>query len=712
MADRMTPSEDPGDPSARIDALIQRIRDAEEELQQLTGGEIDAFVSGTGTAYLLPNAQAELLESRESARGLASQLRAILDALPAHVALVDREGVVLTVNQAWREFGLANGSTDPAFGVGTSYFAVCARTDDPAALGSSEVATSLRAVLDGATTAVSVEYPCDSPLEPRWFRADISPVLDAGVVRGAVVTHSNITERRRYIAELAAKERALRESRTLQLTAERMARLGGWRYDVRDGAITWSDEVCRIHGVAPGTRPSIAEAGAFYAPEVRDTILAKFARCAQDGTPFDFEAQVVGASGERRWVRALGEAIRDEADRIVAVEGAMQDVTEQKRLEVQFLRAQRMESVGTLAGGIAHDLNNVLTPVLMSVDLLRATDDAAERRELLDGIESATRRGADMVRQVLTFARGADGQRTPVPVDRVLRDVERLCRETFPRNIEVRLRVDADLPSVIGDATQIQQVLMNLCVNARDAMPDGGVMSLTAGVRLVDAQYLGGNADADPGRFLVVSVADTGMGMAAATLDRIFEPFFTTKEVGKGTGLGLSTSAAIVKSHRGFIRAYSEPKVGSQFRVYFPAASGSAAEVIDTQSEEIPRGAGELILVVDDEASVRDITRQTLETFGYRALTATDGADALARYAERRNEIALVLTDLMMPVMDGNALIEVLARLTPGGRIIAASGLHTHGQVLRALESRVQAFLEKPYTAETLLRTIRRVLDG
>jgi PAS domain S-box-containing protein len=708
----MLSDERPHDHSARIEALIERIRADEEELQHLTGGEIDAFVSHAGTAYLLPNAQAELLESRESARMTAATQRAILDALPAHVALVDHDGVIVSVNEAWRQFGRTNGSTDPNFGIGCDYFSVCVVRDDPSTLGSAEVAAGLRAVLDGSEDAVSVEYPCDAPNDARWFRATITPVLDSGEVKGAVVTHLNITERRLYIAELAAKEQALRESRTLQLAAERMARLGGWRYDVGTGTITWSDEVCRIHGIPLGSTPTVQEAGAFYAAEARETIYKQFARCGSEGIPFDFEAQVTAASGERRWVRSLGEAIRDETGAIVAVEGAMQDITEQKKMEAQFLRAQRMESVGTLAGGIAHDLNNVLTPVLMSVDLLRTSLDEQERHELLDGVEAATRRGADMVRQVLTFARGVEGQRIAVAVERVLREVRRICQETFPRNIDVRLHVDEALPSVLGDSTQIQQVLINLCVNARDAMPDGGVLTIAGNTRHVDAQYLSGGVEAAPGPYLVVTVGDTGIGMAPAILDRIFEPFFTTKEVGKGTGLGLSTSAAIVKSHRGFMRSYSEPGVGSQFRVYFPAAS--AADVVDVSdaSEAIPRGNGELILVVDDETSVRTITRQSLETFGYRVVTATDGADALARYAEHRSEIALVLTDLMMPVMDGNALIEVITRMDPTVRIIAASGLHTHGPVLRALESRVKVFLEKPYTAENLLKTVRRVLDS
>jgi CheY-like chemotaxis protein len=370
-----------------------------------------------------------------------------------------------------------------------------------------------------------------------------------------------------------------------------------------------------------------------------------------------------------------------------------------------------MESIGTLAGGIAHDLNNVLAPILMSIELLRLELERQEKDEILDTIESSARRGAEMVGQVLSFARGVEGRRLSVQVKHLVRDVAKIASETFPRNIEIRAEVPSNLPPVLGDPTQIHQVLLNLSVNARDAMPRGGTLTFSAQNVVLDDQYAGLSPEAKPGRHVLIQVEDTGTGIPPEILEKVFDPFFTTKEPGKGTGLGLSTSLAIVRSHGGFIRAYSEPGTGSRFRVYLPATE-STTEPAPVADVVLPRGNGEVVLVVDDEASVRHITRQTLEAFGYRVILAGDGAEALAVYASRRTEIALVLTDMMMPVMDGPATIRVLTKMDPSVRIIAASGLTANGSVTRVANSGVRHFLPKPYTAETLLRTVREVLDA
>lgn len=690
--------------------MIRSLREVERELQALTGGQLDAVVSGSGEAYLLREAQERLVRSREAERAVSLTQRAILDALPAHLALVDADGIVRAVNAAWVAFGSANASEDPAHGVGVSYLSVARSAAGVGAEYAREVAAGLEAVLRGETESFAIEYPCHSPDEQRWFRVMITPVRDQRI-RGAVVMHLDVSEKRASEAALRETERALRESRTLQLLAERMGRIGGWRVELPGLSVVWSDQVCAIHGVPAATRPTPKEAIAMYAPAHRKTVARAFTACIKRGEPFDIEVQVI-AGTEHKWVRAIGQARREASGETVAVEGALQDITEQKRLEQQFLRVQRMESVGTLAGGIAHDLNNVLTPILMSTELLRLSDAAADRLDLIEGIEKAAKRGADMVRQVLTFARGAEGRRVHVPLDLLMNEVEKIARETFPRNITVRADIPREVTPVLGDATQLHQVLINLCVNARDAMPQGGDLTLTLSELVLDEQYAGMNAEAKPGAYVVIQVEDTGTGMSPSVLERIFEPFFTTKELGKGTGLGLSTSVAIIKSHTGFIRAYSEPGRGSRFRVYLPAAADAGSAVSEPAVNAVPRGDGELILVVDDEAAVRTITGHTLETFGYRVVTAGDGAEGVAVFAARRGDIRLVLTDMMMPVMDGTALIEVVTRMDPNARIIAASGLHTHGKALRAPESSVRKFLSKPYTAERLLSAVREVLDA
>ena len=387
------------------------------------------------------------------------------------------------------------------------------------------------------------------------------------------------------------------------------------------------------------------------------------------------------------------------------------DITERKKLEQQFLRAQRLESIGTLAGGIAHDLNNMLSPIMMSIDLLKLNCRDQRTQAILTTIETSARRGADMVQQILSFARGVEGQRVTIAPQEIIRDIQHLVQDTFPKNILFSADVPADLPAFLGDHTQVHQILLNLCVNARDAMPGGGMLSILAGSITVDENYAAMTPDAKPGEYVMIKVADTGTGIPREVVDKIFDPFFTTKEQGKGTGLGLSTVLAIVKSHGGFVNVQSEPDQGTTFTVCLPSNISSADLASAAQEEMHPRGKGELILIVDDEAAVRTITQQTLEAFGYRVMVAADGAAAVALYAQHLHAVSAVLTDMMMPVMDGPATIQVLIRLNPTVKIIAASGLNADGGVAKAAGMGVKYFLPKPYTAQTILTTLNKVLN-
>jgi PAS domain S-box-containing protein len=391
----------------------------------------------------------------------------------------------------------------------------------------------------------------------------------------------------------------------------------------------------------------------------------------------------------------------------------MVDLTEQKRLEQQFLRAQRMESVGTLAGGVAHDLNNILAPIMMSIGVLKGMTDTPAARAILETIELSAKRGADIVRQVLSFARGLEGQRIEIQSKHLLKDLEHIIRDTFPKNLEIRFAVADDPWTILGDPTQVHQILLNLCVNARDAMPDGGRLTIGVENIVLGERYAAVNLQARPGRYARFTVTDTGTGIPPDIIHKIFEPFFTTKEIDQGTGLGLSTVMAIVKSHEGHINVYSVPGEGTTFHVYLPAAEVSPpSDPRQAPPVSLPRGDGETILVVDDEASILTIARQTLEVFGYQVLTARDGAEAVAIYAESKSRIALVLTDMMMPVMGGASVIRVLTRINPDVKIVAASGLAANGSGPQAPGPRVRHFLHKPYTAETLLKTLRAALHG
>ncbi|MBK1987072.1 response regulator [Sphaerospermopsis aphanizomenoides BCCUSP55] len=392
------------------------------------------------------------------------------------------------------------------------------------------------------------------------------------------------------------------------------------------------------------------------------------------------------------------------------------DITQKKQLEQQFLRAQRLESIGTLASGIAHDLNNVLAPILMTAQLLETQVKDERSRQLIPILITNAKRGANLVKQVLSFAHGLNsntcsgsGQYTLIQLKHLLIEIEQIVKETFPKNIEIITQINQNLWTVSGDATQLHQVLMNLYVNARDAMPNGGLLKITAENLLVDENYAQMHIDAEIKPYVIITVTDTGIGIQPAIIDRIFEPFFTTKEFGKGTGLGLSTVLGIIKSHGGFIHVYSEEKKGSQFKVYLPAQNST--EIIEDPKISLTQGKGELILVVDDETAICDITKKSLEAYNYKVIIAHNGIEAIALYVEYQNEISLVLTDIFMPSMDGLTTIRTIQKINPYVKIIAVSGLATSDKISAADDIGVKAFLSKPYTATQLLQTITTVLS-
>lgn len=436
-------------------------------------------------------------------------------------------------------------------------------------------------------------------------------------------------------------------------------------------------------------------------PEDRDAVAEAVPR--QLTGDYDITYRIVRPDGAVRWVRDRAYPVRNEADTPYRIVGIAEDVTEQKAIEAQFLRGQRMESIGTLAGGIAHDLNNVLTPILMSVELLREEPDVAARKETLDHIEATARKGAEMVRQVLQFARGVDGRRVEIDVKELVDDVVRIGNDTFLKLVQLSSDVARDLPPVSGDPTQLHQVLLNLAVNARDAMPDGGTITITA--RSEDLL----RADAD----VLIEVTDTGTGMSPEVIDRIFEPFFTTKALGKGTGLGLSTSLAIVTSHGGTLRVRSTPGKGSTFTVRLPTMAGARPRTSTRSTDAIRRGNGEMILVVDDEAAIRSVTARLLQAHGYDVMLATNGREAVEYYAAHQAKIAVVLTDMMMPVMDGATAIARLRAIDPGVRLITVSGLaEPSGLPAGGPDHRPIRHLAKPYTASELMTVIDEILHG
>jgi len=386
------------------------------------------------------------------------------------------------------------------------------------------------------------------------------------------------------------------------------------------------------------------------------------------------------------------------------------DITERKKTAEQFLRTQRLESIGALASGIAHDLNNVFCPILMSADLLQMRSKTEE--PLLTTVHAAARRGADMVKQVLMFVRGDSGEFRAVPVDYLVREVQRLMMETLPCSIRVTALVPRDFPPVLGDSTQLHQVLMNLCVNARDAMPDGGELRLQLAVVDVDEAKAVDHGGLKAGRYVRLVVADTGTGMPPEVRKKIFDPFFTTKEIGKGTGLGLSTVAAIVRSHKGFMEVESQTGRGSSFLIYLPISEVPEAVAAPAAPVEIPSGHGELILVADDERMIRQITKLTLEARNYRVIVASDGAEALSLFVQHRAEVKLVLADLMMPVMNGRALVHALSKMAPELPVLVCSAAERSDPFVGDLDAVGVTIIHKPATKERLLTAIAEALHS
>ena len=385
------------------------------------------------------------------------------------------------------------------------------------------------------------------------------------------------------------------------------------------------------------------------------------------------------------------------------------DVTEQKKLEAQLLRSQRMESIGTLAGGIAHDLNNVLAPILFSIQMLK--DEVADPAlmKLLAGLEANVKRGANLVQQVLVFGRGVKSEREMVHVQHIAHEINDIVRETFPKSVEFQMEVPRDLWTVSCDPTQIHQVLLNLAINARDAMPDGGKLSLCMENVPLDEACSAVHPEAKPGPYVLISVEDTGTGMSREVQEHIFEPFYTTKEQGKGTGLGLSTTLGIVKSHGGFILCDSAPGKGTVFKIYLPAWAAPGAPS-SSMASQLPRGHDELILVVDDEVAILEIAQAALNHFGYRVLTAVNGAEAIKIFKERHDEIAVVITDMAMPVMDGSATIIALRLMKPDVKIIASSGYTSKMTEAGKLGPTFKHFIHKPYTTAKLLQELHTIL--
>lgn len=540
----------------------------------------------------------------------------------------------------------------------------------------------------------------------RWIRDRAFPVKDKdGEVRRIVGIAEDVTERK-------GTEEELRKSETELRVAFENATIGMALLDMSGHPIKCNRALQQLLGYSEQElrRMSFTE---FTHPDDMDTGPDLFQELmAGKREQYQIEKHFLRKDKGVVCARLTASVVRGATNEPQYAIGVIEDITEKKKLENQFLRAQRLESIGMLAGGIAHDLNNVLAPILMSCELMKQDGLDETSRKLLAIIHGSAKRGAELVKQVVSFAGGAEGSHGPVMIEHLIHEMVNIARQTFPKDIRIRTEISKNLPRVSGDSTQLHQVLLNLFVNARDAMPAGGDLTITAENILVDMPRAVKNPEARLGPHVVIKISDTGVGISPEMKERIFEPFYTTKEFGKGTGLGLSTALGIVKSHGGFIILNSEPGKGATFEVWLPATTSEKPSSEQLEDIRPRRGHGELILVVDDEAAVRTLTKQTLEAYDYRVLSAANGTDAVSLYARHQAEIEVVIIDLMMPVMDRVALFRALMETNPAVRIIAPGGYFDMEHQTKALEAGAKKFLPKPYSVQALLNSVYETLHN
>lgn len=543
-----------------------------------------------------------------------------------------------------------------------------------------------------------------------WIHQTNSPMRDvSGKVSGVIGVAHDITEQKRAEEYLRKSNEQLKESE------ERYRRLIELSSDTviiqSEGKVVFINPAgLKLLGATHANQLLGMPILDIIHPDSRQNAIKRTELLTQKQTPLPLiEAKFVRLDGKTVDVEIM--SVGFSYNKVLAIQITARDITPRKMMEARFLRDQRIETIGALASGIAHDLNNVLAPIIMTIALLRDKYEDEDTLALISAMETSAHRGASIIQQLLTFGRGASGQRTLIQPKHLLNEVAELARETFPKAIEVKAILKNCDWLLLGDATQLHQVLLNLCVNARDAMPTGGKLTITLDITHLEENDPQFNVEIKAGPYITISVQDTGKGVPVEIREKIFEPFFTTKELGKGTGLGLATCVNLVKRHNGFIFLAPNTGKGATFTVYLPAHTPAASPESSTTKKAPPTGNGELILVVDDEESIRKITRTALEKHGYKVITANDGAQAVATFKLYRNSIKAVLIDIMMPVMGGPVAMHHLRKIDPNVVLLATSGMIPKDLKEDMAELKPNAFLSKPFTTWELLDTIRTTIS-
>jgi len=531
----------------------------------------------------------------------------------------------------------------------------------------------------------------------RWVQVKAAAVEEAGRLLGYVGTVEDITLMRH-------REDLIREQADLLDHANDAILVR----DMEDRLIYWNASAERIFGWSAGEALGRRAIDLIYGGKIEKTLDAARKEVIEKGR-WKGDLFPQDRQGNPIVVQASWTLIRDDAGRPKSILSISSDVTKNRELEQQFFRAQRLESLGVLAGGIAHDLNNVFAPIVMAVDTLREELEGTESDETLEMLAESASRGADLVRQVLLFARGSEGPRGAIDLMPLISEIRRIVVETFPKSISLQEELDTGLWQVNADPTQLQQVILNLCVNARDAMPSGGTLTLRVQKTELGRSQSHAAQHQRSGPAIAIEVEDEGEGMPPEVVNRIFEPFFTTKAAGQGTGLGLSTALSIVRSHGGDLTVDSRPGAGSTFRIVLPAILKNTLRTV-REPAIVHDSEGRRILVVDDEAAIRNVSARLLSSRGYEVMTAENGQEAIERFREQHGAIPVVLLDMAMPVMDGTAAIPILREIDPEVKIIAASGLSVNHNAQDTGFSGVDYFLQKPFASRDLFKALESVL--
>ena len=641
------------------------------------------------------NVLRENADLSKKAEALEALLAGLMDTIPDYIYFKDRQCRFIRINKAHaRHLGLA--SPDEAVG----------KTDldlhDPN--HAEKAFADDRRIMETGLPMIGV---AEKETQPDggivWVSTTKVPLRDErGTVIGLVGISRDITEQK------AAETRLSEQNEMLSNSHE-----GVMIVSLSNAITFWNRGAERLFGwtAAEAIGKTPEQLLMLGNPKIVATLRSATER---DGA-WSGELRTQGRDGRELLVDCHVTLVRNEAGQPRGRITWFADITEKRRIEEQLLRTQRLENIGVLAAGIAHDLNNILVPIMCSASILRENLSSADDLRVIDTLEKSTQRGADLVRQILGFARGSPGEFQRLDVGRLVADIVAIIAETFPKALKLRHLVAPDIWPAQGNPTQVHQVLLNLCVNARDAMPHGGTLRITAINRLlgdVEAARIPGGR---PGAWLLIEVSDTGTGIPPDILEKIWTPFFTTKAEGDGTGLGLSTVRGILYKHNGFIDVSTEVGKGLSFRVFLPAVLDSAPRPAETGQSTISRGEGELVLVVDDEDGIREVLASWLRKHGYRVASCCDGVEALSWFKDHGSEAAIVVTDVDMPQLGGLGLIRALLQLRPDLRILSMSGLsgtHSESSDSREVRKISTAFLGKPFAAEEFLRTVYRVLHS